>query len=177
MIFLQGRKHAYVRRHAHNRGIALPVVLLISAMMLATAAAWFEQSVAVARNAAGMADHLIALHGADAALTVCARNVLNGSLAGVSGASVEPAGWKSQSTFDSNAIAPFGSWTASLSFRSPQCLIETWQLTNRPNAQAWLITARGYGRNVDSQMWLQTQVVRENGTVEKHWRRVAARPF
>ena len=167
-------------RHAHMRGIALPVVLLIAAMMLATSAAWFEQSVAVARNAMGMADHLTALHAADAALTTCARHVLNGSLAGLPGAGGEPAGWKSQATFESNAIAPFASWPVSLSFRAPQCLVETWRLTSRPSAQAWLITARGYGRSVDAQMWLQLQVVSESiagGTLEQHWRRVAARPF
>ncbi|AXF00330.1 hypothetical protein CUJ88_13915 [Paraburkholderia hospita] len=155
-------------------------------MMLATSAAWFEQSVAAARNAAGMADHLIALHAADSALSTCARNVVNGSFAGIPGipgipgmpgVGGEPVGWKSQTTFESNAIAPFASWPTSLSFRAPQCLIEKWQLTNRASAQTWLVTARGYGRKVDSQMWLQLQLVVEGSTVEKHWRRVAARPF
>ncbi|WP_201762655.1 hypothetical protein [Paraburkholderia hospita] len=175
-----------MHRHARDRGIALPVVLLIAAMMLATSAAWFEQSVAAARNAAGMADHLIALHAADSALSTCARNVVNGSFAGIPGipgipgmpgVGGEPVGWKSQTTFESNAIAPFASWPTSLSFRAPQCLIEKWQLTNRASAQTWLVTARGYGRKVDSQMWLQLQLVVEGSTVEKHWRRVAARPF
>lgn len=180
MISSPCRRKRRLHRHAHDRGIALPVVLLIAAMMLATSAAWFEQSVAAARNAAGMADHLIALHAADSALSTCARNVVNGSLAGMpgmSGVGGEPIGWKSQTVFESNAIAPFASWPTSLSFRAPQCLIEKWQLTNRASAQTWLVTARGYGRKVDSQMWLQLQLVVEGRTVEKHWRRVAARPF
>jgi Tfp pilus assembly protein PilX len=166
-----------LRRRTRSRGIALPVVLLISAMMLATSAAWFEQSVAVARNTAGMHDHLIALHAADAALSLCARNLVNGPTVSAPGVSGEPIGWKLQATFEANAIAPFMSWPASLSFRAPQCLIESWQLTNRPNAHAYLVTARGYGRKVDSQMWLQLQLVIQDGVIEKHWRRVAARPF
>ncbi|ACC71617.1 pilus assembly protein [Paraburkholderia phymatum] len=164
-------------RRAHDRGIALPVVLLIAALMLTTSAAWFEQTVAAARDAAGIADHLVALHGADSALSACARSLLNGSLTGVPGASGEPVGWKSQATFESGAIAPFASWPTSLSFRAPQCLIETWRLTNRTNAQAYLVTARGYGRSADSQMWLQLQLVIDGGAVERHWRRIAARPF
>lgn len=177
MIASRGGHGRRLQRHARDRGIALPVVLLIAAMMLTTSAAWFEQSVATARNAAGMADHLIALRAADSALSTCARNVVNGSLAGVPGVGGEPVGWKSQTTFESNAVAPFASWPTSLSFRRPQCLIETWQLTNRASAQAWLVTARGYGRKVDSQMWLQLQLVIVGNSVEKHWRRVAARPF
>jgi Tfp pilus assembly protein PilX len=164
-------------RGARSRGLALPVVLLIAAMMLTTSAAWFEQTVVAARNAAGILDHLVAMHAADSALTVCARNLVNGSLAGTPPASGEPVGWKSQATFESNAIAPFASWPASLSVRAPQCLVEAWRLSNRANAQAYLITARGYGRSVDSQMWMQLQVVIDGGVVEKHWRRVAARPF
>ena len=165
------------RRRTRSRGIALPVVLLIAAMMLTTSAAWFEQTVAAARNAAGIYDHLIAMHAADSALTACTRNLINGSLSGVPGASGEPIGWKSQATFESNSVAPFASWPVSLSFRAPQCLAETWRLTNRANAQAYLLTARGYGRNQDSQTWLQLQLVIDGGAVEKHWRRIAARPF
>jgi Tfp pilus assembly protein PilX len=124
-----------------------------------------------------MADHLIALHAADAALTTCARSVISGALVSMTVVNSEPTGWKSQATFESNAVAAFASWPATLSFRAPQCLIESWQLTNRVNKQAFLITARGYGRNVDSQAWLQLQMVIDGGKVEKHWRRVTARPF
>ncbi|MEM5344901.1 hypothetical protein [Paraburkholderia azotifigens] len=164
-------------RRARNQGIALPVVLLIAAMMLTTSAAWLEQTVAAARNATAIYDHLLAMHAADSALTSCARNLINGSVSGLPGASGEPVGWKSQATFESSAIAPFASWPMSLSFRAPQCLIEKWRLTNRANAQAYLVTARGYGRSTDSQTWLQLQLVIDSGAIEKHWRRVAARPF
>ncbi|HWT38176.1 MAG TPA: hypothetical protein VN289_17935, partial [Paraburkholderia sp.] len=155
-------------RRARSQGIALPVVLLIAAMMLTTSAAWFEQTVVAARNAAGIYDHLLAMHAADSALTLCTRNLLNGSSSGVPGASGEPVGWKSQVTFESSAIAPFASWPVSLSFRAPQCLLETWRLRNRASAQAYLVTARGYGRSADSQTWLQLQLVIDGGAVEKH---------
>jgi hypothetical protein len=52
-----------------------------------------------------------------------------------------------------------------------------WRLANRADAHAYLMTARRYGRNVDWQMGLQLQTVVDGSTVEKHWRRVAARPF
>ncbi|MBP0590946.1 hypothetical protein J8I87_14740 [Paraburkholderia sp. LEh10] len=129
--------------------MALPVVLLIASMMPATTAAWFEQSVAVSRNAAGMHDHLVAFHAADAALSTCASNIVNGLVSAMAGVNGEPTGWKSQPTFESNAITPFASWPASLSFHAPQCLVETWRLASRPDAQAYLVTARGYGRNAD----------------------------
>ncbi|SEK04448.1 pilus assembly PilX family protein [Paraburkholderia diazotrophica] len=173
----QMKQWGTVRRRAYGRGIALPVVLLLASMMLATSAAWFEQSVATARNATGMYDHLLAFHAADAALRACARNVISGSVPAMPGVAGEPAGWKSQTIFESNALAPFASWPATLSFRVPRCLVEGWRLTNRADAHAYLVTARGYGRNVDSQMWLQLQIVIDGSTVEKHWRRVAARPF
>jgi Tfp pilus assembly protein PilX len=179
MIASPRRLRRSVRR-ARNRGIALPVVLLISAMMLTTSAAWFEQTVAAARNSAGIYDHLTAMHAADSALSACARKLIDGSLTGALGtsdASGEPVGWKSPATFESSAIAPFASWPTSLSVRPPQCLIETWRLSNRANAQAYLVTARGYGRSVDSQMWLQLQMVIDGNAVERHWRRIAARPF
>lgn len=162
------------------RGVALPIVLLIAAMMLATSAAWFEQSIISTRNASGMYDHLLAFHAADSALTVCARNLVAGSMQSIAASEGEPVGWRSQAAFEANAMTPFSSWPASLSVRAPQCLIEAWSLVNRTDrkdARAYLVTARGYGRNVDTQAWLQLQVVIDSGVVEKHWRRVAARPF
>jgi Tfp pilus assembly protein PilX len=167
----------------HSRrmqGAALPIVLLIAALMLATSAAWFEQSIGSARNAVGMADHLLAFHAADAALMICARNIVTGSTQSMAAGEGEPAGWRSQAVFDANAFAPFASWPASLSSRAPQCLIEAWALTNRADstdARAYLVTARGFGRNADTQTWLQMQVVIDGDKVEQHWRRVAARPY
>jgi Tfp pilus assembly protein PilX len=180
MIDTHSAFRGQTRRRTRSRGVALPVVLLIAAMMLATSAAWFDVSVTTTRNATGLYDHLLALHAADAALTSCARSVINGSIAPILSAQSalgEPVGWKSQTTFESNAIAPFASWPALLAIRAPQCLIEAWRLTNRADARAYLVTARGYGRNADAQVWLQMQLVTTGGTFEKHWRRVAARPF
>jgi Tfp pilus assembly protein PilX len=162
---------------AQMRGTALPIVLLIAAMMLATSAAWFEQSIASARNSAGMYDHLLAFHAADAALTVCARTIVSGSIQGMAAVNGEPVGWRSQTVFETSAIAPFTSWPTSSPSRAPRCLIEGWLLTNRPDARAYLVTARGYGRNADAQAWLQLQLVIDGDRIEKHWRRVAARPF
>ncbi|MFL6638484.1 MAG: PilX N-terminal domain-containing pilus assembly protein, partial [Paraburkholderia graminis] len=51
-----------------ERGTVLPIVLLISAMLLATSAAWFEASLAAARSAVNVRDYLQAFHAADSAL-------------------------------------------------------------------------------------------------------------
>ena len=47
----------------------------------------------------------------------------------------------------------------------------------RPEARAYLLTARGFGRTRDSQAWVQLELVLDGEKVERHWRRVAARPF
>ncbi len=57
-------------------GVVLPIVLLISAMMLATPAVWFETSLAAARSATNVRDYLQAFHAADSALISCARSVI-----------------------------------------------------------------------------------------------------
>jgi hypothetical protein len=162
-------------RRARNSGATLPIVLLIASMMLATSAAWFEQSVAAARGAAGMYDRLLAFHAADSVLAACARDVIAGSAAATPAGSGEPTGWRSQASFAAKAVASIASWP--LSVDPPRCLVEGWRLINRPDAQAYLLTARGYGRNQDSQAWLQLQLVLEGSVVERHWRRIAARPF
>jgi Tfp pilus assembly protein PilX len=170
----RGRPHG---RRAHTTGATLPIVLLIASMMLATSAAWFEQSVAAARGAAGMYDRLLAFHAADSALAKCARNVIAGSASVMPAGVGEPAGWRSQAIFAANAVGSTVAWPAALSLHPPRCLIEAWRLVNRPDAQAYLLTARGYGRSQDSQAWLQLQLVVDGSVVERHWRRVAARPF
>ncbi|CAH2782419.1 MAG: Type IV fimbrial biogenesis protein PilW [uncultured Paraburkholderia sp.] len=173
------RTHTHTQAHhaKFQRGVVLPIVLLISAMVLATSAAWFETSLAAGRDAANVRDYLQAFHAADSALNACARNVITAE----SGDSkqpllaVQPAQWKVESAFETGATAPFAQWPGSV--RAPQCLIEPWRLASRANAQAYLLTARGFGRSKDSQVWLQLELVIENGTSERHWRRVAARPF
>jgi Tfp pilus assembly protein PilX len=160
-----------------TRGVALPIVLLIAAMMLMTSAAWFEQSIVSARNSAGMYDHLLAFHAADAALTACARAIVAGSIQGMPAVTGEPVGWRSQALFDAGATTPFASWPTSPTSLMPRCLVEAWSLTNRPGARAYLVTARGYGRLADAQAWIQLQLVIDGDRIETHWRRVAARPF
>jgi hypothetical protein len=55
--------------------------------------------------------------------------------------------------------------------------VEAWQLTTRPEAKAYLLTARGFGRTQETQTWLQLELVVDGEKIERHWRRVAARPF
>jgi Tfp pilus assembly protein PilX len=163
-----------------DSGFVLPIVLLISAMMLATSAAWFETSLAAARGTTNVRDYLQAFHAADSALNLCARSVIAGDgVAGVliapQAASGEPAQWKLQSAFEAGAVTPVAQWPGSL--RAPQCLIEAWRLSTRAEARAYLLTSRGFGRTSESQTWLQMQLVIDGETIERHWRRVAARPF
>lgn len=163
-----------------DSGFVLPIVLLISAMMLATSAAWFETSLAAARGTTNVRDYLQAFHAADSALNLCARSVIAGDgVAGVpiapQAASGEPAQWKLQSAFEAGAVTPVAQWPGSL--RAPQCLIEAWRLSTRAEARAYLLTSRGFGRTSESQAWLQMQLVIDGETIERHWRRVAARPF
>jgi hypothetical protein len=163
-------------RRARNRGAALPIVLILSSMMLATSAAWFETSVAAARGAANTHDQLIAFHAADSALTLCAQRVVAGEVSSAETLTDgEPSAWKAPAAFGAAAFAPVAAWPGSS--EPPQCAVEAWRLATRPAAHAWLVTARGYGSTHDTQAWLQVQLVVENGIVERHWRRVAARPF
>jgi Tfp pilus assembly protein PilX len=161
----------------HQRGVVLAIVLLISAMMLATSAIWFETSIAATRAATNVRDYLRAFHAADAALTLCERNLLSagGGAPTAPLASGEPAQWKLESAFDAGAVTPVAQWPGSSS--APRCLVEPWRLASRPNAIAYLLTARGFGQSSESQVWLQMELVIEDGATEHHWRRVAARPF
>ena len=158
-------------------GLALPVVLLIVAMMLVTSSAWFESALFEARNAGAMADYLQSFHAADSALRLCARAVIAGSIAPppVPVGSGEPSAWLRPGDFEARAITPVDAWPGSV--RPPQCLIEGWQPGERPGVRAFLVTARGFGASADAQSWLQLQLVLDGGDVESHWRRVVARPF
>lgn len=168
-----------VRIRARQRGVVLPIVLLISAMMLATSASWFETSLAAARGAINVRDYLQAFHAADSALTLCARGAIAAastqSAASLAIAVGEPAQWKLESAFEAGAVTPVAQWAGSL--RAPQCLIEPWRLATRADARAYLLTSRGFGRDRESQVWLQMELVIDGEKIERHWRRVAARPF
>ncbi|HEY4801432.1 MAG TPA: hypothetical protein VIH96_02325 [Paraburkholderia sp.] len=175
------RSRRISRTRPAHRGVALPVVLLIVAMMLVTSAAWFEAALLARRNADAVADHLQSFHAADAALLLCSRALTNGSLAGPAAAtqSGEPQAWRRQDSFERQAVTPVAAWPGS--GRAPQCFIEAWRIDSRPLARAYLVTARGFGASEDTQSWLQDQVVVEatgEGTrVEHHWRHLVARPF
>jgi Tfp pilus assembly protein PilX len=161
-----------------QKGVVLPVILLIATMMLATSAIWFEMSLAAARSATNVRDYLQAFHAADSALILCARSVIAAdanTFAAPQAVSVEPTQWKLQSAFEAGAITPVAQWPGSS--RAPQCLIEAWRLANRADTHAYLLTSRGFGRSDESQVWLQMELVIDGDAVERHWRRVAARPF
>ncbi|MCX4171177.1 pilus assembly protein [Paraburkholderia madseniana] len=167
------------RSRVRNRGTVLPIVLLISAMMLTTSAAWFETSLAAARGANNVRDYLQAFHAADSALTLCARSVVAAAafepqpVASLSPG--EPTQWKHEAAFEAGAVVPVAQWPGSL--RAPQCLIEAWRLGTRADARAYLLTSRGFGRTRESQVWLQMELVIAGEQIERHWRRVAAHPF
>ncbi|MEX3948198.1 hypothetical protein AB4Y40_10670 [Paraburkholderia sp. EG287B] len=169
------------RIRAACRGVALPVVLLVVAMMLVTSAAWFEAALLARRNADAVADHLQSFHAADAALVLCARALTNGSLAAPVAAAQpgEPQAWRWQDSFERQAVVPVAAWPGSV--RLPRCIVEAWRIESRPLVRAYLVTARGFGASEDTQSWLQDQVVIETAggatRVEHHWRRVVARPF
>jgi hypothetical protein len=112
-------------------------------------------------------------------LTLCARSVIAAASA-QSGApppvaAGEPTHWKFAAAFEAGAVTPVAQWPGSL--RAPQCLIEAWRLATRADARAYLLTSRGFGRVSESQVWLQMELVIDGQKIERHWRRVAARPF
>lgn len=167
------------RSRIRQLGAVLPIVLLISAMMLATSAAWFETSIAAARGAANVRDYLLAFHAADSALSLCTRSVIakatTQTAAPLPTVSGEPIQWKLEAVFEAGAVTPVAQWPGSL--RAPQCLVEAWRLATRADVRAYLLTSRGFGRTNASQVWLQVELVIDGEKIERHWRRVAARPF
>ncbi|MGF6599202.1 Tfp pilus assembly protein PilX [Paraburkholderia sp. GAS448] len=160
---------------AHLRGVALPLVLLISSMMLTTSAIWFETSLVAARNTTNIYDYLQAFHAADSALTLCGQTLTTSITPVAPAVGGEPVAWKRQATFEANAFTPVAQWSGSS--RPPQCLVEPWQLGSRPEAQAFLLTARGFGATPDTQVWLQLEIAIDGERTERRWRRVAARPY
>jgi len=165
----------------HSSGIALPIVLLISSMLLVTAAAWFEAALAGARATRNLGGRVQAFHSADSALLRCARIALESlpeprNITGALGR--EPEKWRLKASFEgaaANAITPFATWPHAA--KPPQCLIETWPASSENDGDAFLITARGFGRRAETEVWLQQQLeIAESGPIA-HWRRVVAKPF
>jgi hypothetical protein len=164
---------ARLRRH---RGAALPGVVLLASAMLATSIASFDASIAAVRRAANFDDYLRAANAADAALTLCAR-ALDAGVAPVlaSPAPGEPVHWRQPEVFEGPAaFAPVPEWPGSS--KPPQCIIESGRLALRPNAQAYWVSARGFGSDETALAWLQLVVVREDGAEERRWRRIVQRP-
>ncbi|WP_322049124.1 hypothetical protein [Paraburkholderia sp. J67] len=160
-----------------ERGVALPVVLLIVSMMLVTSAAWFEASLVEARQAAAVFDQLQSFHAADGALRLCARALIGGAapMPAAPAQAGEPQQWRRQDTFEALATMPASTWPGSV--RPPQCLVQAWRIETRPAVRAFLITARGFGAMEEAQSWLQLQLVVDGMRIERHWRRIVARPF
>ncbi|QBQ98521.1 hypothetical protein E1956_06215 [Paraburkholderia pallida] len=146
-------------------------------MMLASASAWFEAALFEARNAGAVIDQLRSFRAAEAALVLCTRALADSTAIAPSAPAQpgEPQGWRRQDVFEAQATAPVRSWPGSA--RPPQCLVEAWRIEARPAVRAFLVTARGFGSTDDAQSWLQLQLVLEGTRIERHWRRVVARPF
>lgn len=168
------------RSRPYTRGIALPIVLLVSSMLLVTAAAWLEAALVGAKATGGLEDRVKAFHSADSALLRCTGIAFDSlpeprDVTSVLGS--EPEKWRLKASFEgpsANAITPFATWPHAA--RPPQCLIEAWPARSREGS-AFLITARGFGRRAGSEAWLQQQLeITESGVVG-HWRRVVAKPF
>jgi Tfp pilus assembly protein PilX len=167
-----------------SRGTALPIVLMISSMLLITAAAWLEAALVDARVAASLGNRVMAFHAADSALLRCSRIAIGSAAAPATDTEPladEPVRWRLKASFEggaADAISPFASWPYGI--RPPQCLIESWPLNASGGVGGFLITARGFGRtsaSAASEAWLQLKVRLTGPGAVMHWRRVVARPF
>jgi Tfp pilus assembly protein PilX len=170
-----------VRSPRYSRGIVLPIVLLMSSMLLVTAAAWLEAALVSARTTTNLRDRVQAFHSADSALIRCARIALDSmpEPRNFTGTLVsEPDRWRLKASFEgasAKAVTPFATWPHTI--RPPQCLIEAWAAQASDHTGAFLITARGFGRTAGSESWLQQQIEIGEGGVVRHWRRIVAKPF
>jgi Tfp pilus assembly protein PilX len=157
---------------ARHRGMVLPGALMLASMMLATSAAWLEISIAQARHAANVHDHIRATQAADGALALCAQ-ALRAGLAPVLPARGDPAQPTEASTFeDAVPYEPVPSWAGSA--RPPQCAIEAVAIEGRADASVYRITARGFGANASTQARLQLMIMLEDGKERRAWRRIVA---
>lgn len=161
-------------RH-RSRGMALPSALMLASMMLTTSAAWLEASIAHRRYDASIHDHLRATQAADSALALCELDLRAGIARIQPSAPGTPMQWMNAETFDAGAAyEPVPSWPGSV--RPPQCLIEATLLEGAAAAQAYWITARGFGMAESTQAWLQLTIMREAGRERRAWRRIVTAP-
>jgi Tfp pilus assembly protein PilX len=166
-----------MRRRSTSRGTVLPIVLLLAAMMLVTASAWLQTSLVAARTTFAARERIQAFHAADSALIRCSR-MLSAALPATGSANQEPARWRSKASFEgasAAAMAPFAAWPYAM--RAPQCLIEAWARADQSSAASYLVTARGFGAQPQTEAWLQVRIDSTNSGIAQHWRRVVAKPF
>lgn len=172
-------------RGAKHRGIVLPGALMIASMVLTTSAAWLEASIAQARHAANVHDHLRAAHGADSALALCADALRAGVAPVLSTRTGERPHWARPGAFESmDAYEPAASWPGSA--RVPQCVIEARLPEGKSDAHTYWITSRGFGANEAVQARVQLMIVlgagnerregpaAQEGRERSAWRRIVA---
>jgi hypothetical protein len=157
-----------------ERGMTLPVVLALVALLQLIALAQLDIATVALRSAVGLRDRVVAFYAADAALAICARKLSDGALtARVWAGDDEPAYWRLFEAFDGDyapAIRVAASWTGAL--QAPQCLLEMAQTgTGSPR---YLLTARGVGASSGTQAWMQAARVGNSG--RWFWRSVAQFP-
>jgi Tfp pilus assembly protein PilX len=155
--------------------MALPSALMLASMMLSTSAVWLEASIAHRRYEDNVHEHLRAMQAADGALTLCERDLRAGIAPVLPALSGAPMRWTKPEMFDGlAAYEPVPSWPGSASV--PQCLIEGARVEGNPDAQAYWITARGFGAAQSTQAWVQRMIVREAGRERRAWRRIVTAP-
>ncbi|GLU30579.1 hypothetical protein WKR88_00855 [Trinickia caryophylli] len=163
-------------RARRNAGAAaLPIVVSVAAMVLASSTASFELAIAASRRAMSVEDHLYATQSADVALALCLRALRAGGAPHLPRTARGPVRWRDPDIFaHPAAFEPRPRWPGGT--RPPQCLIEGWQIDERPQATVDVVTARGFGEHEGTESWLQSIVISEHGTEKRHWRRIVARP-
>ena len=171
-----GRRNT--RLACSERGMTLPVVLALVALLQLLALAQLDIATVALRSAAGLRDRVVAFYAADAALAVCARKLSDGALtARVWTGDDEPAYWRLFEAFDGDyapAVRVAASWPGAA--QAPQCLLEITQ-TGSDNPR-YLLTARGVGASLGAsagtQAWMQAARVGTSG--RWFWRSVAQAP-
>jgi len=157
-----------------ERGMSLPVVLALIALLQLLALAQLDIATIALRSAVGLRDRVVAFYAADAALAICARKLSDGALtARVWVGDDEPAYWRLFEAFEGDfapAVRVAANWPGAL--QAPQCLLEMTQAgTDSPR---YLLTARGVGTRFDTQAWMQA--ARAGNSGRWFWRSIAQFP-
>jgi len=157
-----------------ERGMTLPVVLALVALLQLLALAQLDIATVALRSAMGLRDRVVAYYAADAALAICARKLSDGALtARVWAGDDEPAYWRRFEAFDGDyapAVRVAASWPGAS--EAPRCLLEMAQ--TGADSQRYLLTARGVSTSLGTQAWMQAARVGDVGPW--FWRSVAQGP-